>query len=132
MSTNCNTCKYLLLPADCAPCNSCVALMPGKFTNWTHPFEADAPKHVIPGIDTKFPVRYEIAADKPIRQKSTLDLVQEATTYGDPVTGHTALIAIENLQTIIARMICRKPVSVQLELLGLDKYTATKEGTENV
>lgn len=97
--------------------------------------EKPAPKFEIPTIYTQ----RELVMDKGepyARQitKSTLELIQDACS---PTESEGALeqlaFKIGRLQEIIARMICRQPVSLQLEITGQDSWlSALKEGTENV
>ena len=140
---NCSNCKYELLNATVEPCVSCLDPgLDGLYRNWQPPLTGgraaavvidDVPKHVIPDETTQHALRY--CHDQPSTQhmKSTLELVCEATEPAfitDSIDEiHQTLSA---LKAIIARMLCRQPLSVQLEILGLQEtYQAIKEGTEN-
>ena len=126
MNEECHKCAFEAVNVADKPCVECFDSTTQRFVN----FVPAVPKYVIPDENTVHPLHYIWGTTTSM---STLQLTQEAVKAGsnfrDP---HDELrMQVQNITGILARMICKLPVSVQLELLKLP-YIATKEGTENV
>lgn len=126
MNEGCHKCMFEALNVADEPCVECFDSTTQRYVH----FVPAVPKYVIPDENT---VHQLHTCWGTIHNISTLQLTQKTiktnSNFHDP---HGELrMQVQNIAGILARMICKLPVSVQLELLKLP-YIATKEGTENV